>query len=329
MTALAKAKLLLVALMELSVLASPRAAGLNLQLTYTGEIEGLTATATIGFEDVRIDVNPPGFFLVGERPAWARQEPLNGRIYIGAEVLTSTARYSINGTVDGTSDWGYADAVRIDVIERFLVRLNFPSDQNFVYLDRFTLTANPLDGGSTYLFILAGQPTENHRPQIDPIPIQAVVQQHPLSVTLRGTDSDAGQLLTFSLDAGSPVGASITAAGVFTWTPSTQQAPGDYIITVRLTDNGQPPLNDAKELKITVQAAKPLVLNARLIPTGLRLLVQGGEANQLFKVQASSDLATWTQGVSLRKIGNEDVSYDAPASPSEVKMFYRVLIGAN
>lgn len=329
MTAVAKAESLLVALIGLSVLVSRVTAGPNLQLTYTGEIEGLTATATIAFEDVRIDVKPPGFILVGGRPAWARQDPLNGRIYIGAEVLTSTARYSLNGTVDGTSDWGYADAVRIDVIERFLVRLNFPSDPNFVYLDRFTLTANPLDGGSTYLFILAGQPAENHRPQIDPIPDQVVVQQHPLGVPVRGTDSDAGQLLTFSLDAGAPVGASITAAGVFTWTPSGQQAPGDYFITVRLTDNGQPPLNDVKQLKITVQAAKPVTLSALLIPTGLRLLVQGGEANRLITVQASRDLATWDPVVSLPKIDNQDVSYDAPTNASELKLFYRVLIGTN
>ena len=48
--------------------------------------------------------------------------------------------------------------------------------------------------------------------------------------------------LSFSLDAGAPAGATITPAGAFSWTPTEAQGPGVYSITVRVTDNGTPPL---------------------------------------------------------------------------------------
>src|SRR5262249_43021885 len=42
------------------------------------------------------------------------------------------------------------------------------------------------------------------------------------------------------------------ATGVFSWTPSEAQGPGSYSITVRVTDNGTPALNDARTFSVTV-----------------------------------------------------------------------------
>ncbi len=59
--------------------------------------------------------------------------------------------------------------------------------------------------------------------------------------------------IAFSLDAGAPVGASINpVTGVFTWTPSEAQGPGVYPITVRATDEGQPPKSAARTFTVTV-----------------------------------------------------------------------------
>lgn len=60
-------------------------------------------------------------------------------------------------------------------------------------------------------------------------------------------------VLTFSLDAGAPAGASINPnTGVFTWTPTELQGPGIYDITVRVTDNGSPALSDFETITVTV-----------------------------------------------------------------------------
>src|SRR6185436_2050214 len=42
--------------------------------------------------------------------------------------------------------------------------------------------------------------------------------------------------LTFSLGAGAPAGAAITAGGAFTWTPTEAQGPGSFPITINVSD---------------------------------------------------------------------------------------------
>ncbi|HET9252233.1 MAG TPA: putative Ig domain-containing protein, partial [Candidatus Eisenbacteria bacterium] len=74
-----------------------------------------------------------------------------------------------------------------------------------------------------------------------------------LSFTATATDADVpANTLTFSLGAGAPAGAAITAGGAFTWTPTEAQGPGNYPITVIVTDNGTPALNDTEAITVTV-----------------------------------------------------------------------------
>src|SRR5262249_8809631 len=70
---------------------------------------------------------------------------------------------------------------------------------------------------------------------------------------LQGHPRPSGaQTLTYSLE-NAPAGASIDpVTGVFTWTPTEAQGPGSYTFTVRATDNGSPPLSDARTVTVTV-----------------------------------------------------------------------------
>src|SRR5207249_83358 len=56
-----------------------------------------------------------------------------------------------------------------------------------------------------------------------------------------------------SLDPGAPTGATIDPNnGVFSWTPSEEQGPGVYPITVRVTDTGNPAKSAARTFTVTV-----------------------------------------------------------------------------
>jgi hypothetical protein len=169
-------------------------------------------------------------------------------------VVTPTARYLLNGTVESTSDWGYANAVRTDAIERFLVRLDFPSDANFVYIDRFSLTPNPLDGGSTVYSFELNVPPLTVAPVLAAIPNQTVNEGATIAFTASATDADLpAQTLTFTLDAGAPAGATINpSTGVFSWTPTEAQGPKTNTITVRVSDTSSPVLSDAKTFTVAV-----------------------------------------------------------------------------
>ncbi|HMJ64130.1 MAG TPA: lamin tail domain-containing protein, partial [Candidatus Binatia bacterium] len=114
-----------------------------------------------------------------------------------------------------------------------------------------------------------GTPTLNHSRtftvvvnEVNSSPVLAVIGNKSategvtLTFTNSATDPDLpAQTLTFSLDAGAPVGAGITTNGVFTWTPSESQGGTTNSTTIRVTDNGSPALSDFETITITVAEA--------------------------------------------------------------------------
>jgi hypothetical protein len=97
-------------------------------------------------------------------------------------------------------------------------------------------------------------PTElNHRPVMQAIVNQAVDEFSALAFNVVASDADAGQALTYSLDAEAPAGATINpTTGAFSWTPSEAQGPGVYSITARITDNGPDNLSASSTFTVTV-----------------------------------------------------------------------------
>ena len=90
----------------------------------------------------------------------------------------------------------------------------------------------------------------------------AAGQTLQMSTLVSATDAD-NERITYSLDAGAPANMSIDPfSGELRWPMPQNQAPGDYPVTVRATDNGTPALSDAKLFTIHVQVVnQPPVLN--------------------------------------------------------------------
>jgi hypothetical protein len=103
------------------------------------------------------------------------------------------------------------------------------------------------DGSGTVAVLTQASPgaanavQANTAPALDALVNRTVGEGSLLTFTVTATDTDVPQqTLTFSLEAGAPSGASISTSGVFTWIPTEAQGPGNYSITVRVTDNGTP-----------------------------------------------------------------------------------------
>lgn len=92
----------------------------------------------------------------------------------------------------------------------------------------------------------------NDPPVLGGIGLRAAIEGVTFGFTATATDPNPGDGLTFSLDAGAPAGAGITTGGDFTWTPTEAQGGSSYNVTVRVTDNGFPPLNDFETFSINV-----------------------------------------------------------------------------
>ncbi len=92
--------------------------------------------------------------------------------------------------------------------------------------------------------------TPNTAPVLDPIGGKTVDEGNLLTFTATATDSDIpAQILTFSLGGAVPAGASITSGGVFSWTPSEAQGPGDYAFDVIVSDGS---LTDSETITVHV-----------------------------------------------------------------------------
>ncbi len=94
--------------------------------------------------------------------------------------------------------------------------------------------------------------TENP-PVLAPISDQTVGGGDTASLAVSATDSNPSATLTYSLDPGSPSGAAIDPnTGSFAWTVPLAQTPGDYPVSVHVSDNGNPPLGSSEIFTIHV-----------------------------------------------------------------------------
>lgn len=124
---------------------------------------------------------------------------------------------------------------------------------NFHGTDRFTFKANDglLDSapGTVEITVTA----VNDPPVLAAIPDQLVAEGQLLVVTNQASDADIpANTLTFSLT-NAPMGMTIDSTnGVITWTPTEAQGPSTNLVTVNVTDDGQPPLSAAQTFTVTV-----------------------------------------------------------------------------
>ena len=114
----------------------------------------------------------------------------------------------------------------------------------------------------------------NSAPTLNPVGDKTATAGTELAFTATATDPNAGDTLTFSLANGTsgtvPAGASITAGGAFTWTPTAAQV-GTHTFDVCVSDGA---LSDCETIDVVVSAANAApVLN----PVGDKTATAGTE----------------------------------------------------
>ncbi len=171
---------------------------------------------------------------------------------------------------------------------------------------------------------------------IDPIGPRTTRGGEELKFDVPAFDPDCGdfQTLFFSLEGDAPPGATIDpATGEFAWTPTTEQASRDWRITVRVTDDGSPPLSStgAFDAGPGEGSDAPKVVSYRRTASGrFEMRIENLQAGAEYVVQAAEDLGSlpeptgWTV---LRTIvaGETHVIVEDPDIASFPRRFYRVL----
>lgn len=173
---------------------------------------------------------------------------------------------------------------------------------NFHGQDTFTYRAQDNWGALSGAAVVTIQVTSvNDAPILNPIGNRTVNEQTLLTFTASAADPDVpANTLVYTLES-APPGASIGIfSGVFQWTPTEAQGPGDYTFTVRVTDNGDPNLSDEETITVHVdEANRPPVLAG----IGNRTVAEG------------SDL-TFTANATDPDLPAQNLSYSLIGAPS-------------
>ncbi|MFO1460104.1 MAG: PQQ-dependent sugar dehydrogenase [Verrucomicrobiota bacterium] len=92
----------------------------------------------------------------------------------------------------------------------------------------------------------------NTPPVFTAVDTQYIPELSPWSKNLVATDVDVPpNTLTYSLVTG-PDGLAVSPAGVISWTPTEAQGPSTNLVTVKVTDNGTPPLSSTQQFTVIV-----------------------------------------------------------------------------
>jgi hypothetical protein len=164
----------------------------------------------------------------------------------------------------------------------------------------------------------------NTAPSLPAISDRTIHAGQALVFTNSATDSDVpANTLTYSLDPGAPATASIgSASGVFTWATTVSDANTTNAITVRVTDDGTPALDDSKPFTVTVVSAP----TADITVTGnIVTITWTAIAGQTYRVQYKDNIddATWTDlAPDVSASGSTASTTDTTTS----QRFYRVAV---
>ncbi|MFY9257035.1 MAG: putative Ig domain-containing protein [Fuerstiella sp.] len=93
----------------------------------------------------------------------------------------------------------------------------------------------------------------NADPKIEVPASAVVVLGRDFSTTVSATDDGAADKLKFSFDGEPPAGLTIDGSGVLNWTPPKTFTPGDYTVTVKVTDSGTPAKSASGPITLKVQ----------------------------------------------------------------------------
>jgi hypothetical protein len=183
---------------------------------------------------------------------------------------------------------------------------------------------NGLEGWSVENYLDRFIPT-NTAPQITAVSDAAIHAGATFRITNSATDNDfPPNTLTFSLPV-APVGASVTpSTGILAWTSPVASVNTTNNFTVRVTDNGSPPLSATTSFRVRV--VPPPQISVTLLAPGSVRLTWTAAAKSRYRVDYANDLnaAQWIPLGNILTASGATMTYTDTA-PAQQR-FYRITV---
>lgn len=169
----------------------------------------------------------------------------------------------------------------------------------------------------------------NQPPVITPIANQSVNVGGLLTFAASATDGDIPQqFVSFSLGTNSPPGALISTTGLFTWTPTEEQANSTNTVTILATDNGFPARTSTFDFRVRVtrgELERPTLSNPTLSGGTFTVTLQGISGRTYFLERTPSlDAPEWVEVDEV--VGSGAILVLTDLNPVPGTMFYRARV---
>lgn len=227
-------------------------------------------------------------------------------------------------------DPGAPPGASIDPVTGIFTWTPGDADTNSVHYVTVRVTDDgspPMSGTATFAVTVEPAPPPNHGPLLFPIGGFTVHAGMLVTFTNIAYDPNPGDTLTFNLDPGAPPGAAVNAAsGVFSWIPGEAEAGSVHSMTVRVTDDGYPPLSGSAGFSVTVQP-RPAMQNLSL-SDGAATLAWSAIPGVTYRVQYKNNLDDphWEPlGGDVNASGSVATAQDHRNGESPQR-FYRVMV---
>lgn len=192
---------------------------------------------------------------------------------------------------------------------------------NYVITVRVTDNGSPPASATTSFRVIVGEP--NAAPTIAEIPDRTVVWGTAITAIASAIDPENNGL-TFSLE-GAPAGATIDAwTGQFSWMPTQTQASSNYVITVRVTDNGSPPASATTSFTVVVAEEVRIAGIWQTSPAEVAL-TWNSTAGAEYQIEFADALGNqWQNLGSITANGNTASAFDNALRPQRCYRVVRV-----
>jgi hypothetical protein len=251
-------------------------------------------------------------------------QPQSASVYQGSNVAFTVA---VSGSVPLSFQWRFnTTSLLSGGTNSSYTRSNVQPSDAGDYSVRVSNVAGTAISSNASLTVIP-PPPPNQPPIMWPIENRTVHAGATLTLTNSASDPNPGDTLTFSLDPGAPTAASIhPATGVFTWTTTDADTNAIHHLTVRVTDNGSPPMRGTASFFVAVKP-RPTLQNVS-IGEGTVTLTWSAIAGATYRVEYKDDLddPNWeTLGSDVSASGSLAATGDAEFG-SNPQRFYRIRI---
>jgi hypothetical protein len=159
-----------------------------------------------------------------------------------------------------------AQGATVQISGRYVIYTPAPG---FTDADSFLYTIADTRGGLGSALVTVAI-SSNMPPQIGALPDLIASVLTPVIITNLASDADVpADALTYALVAASASNATVRPErNAFVWTPTREQAPSTNVFTLRVTDDGRPPLSATKSFTVVVRDYVELTAGSTVVSAG-------------------------------------------------------------